>query len=300
MSGLIQIANLLDGQRRLSKVGLCSVMLLAGACAAPAPQPAGNPQGGMDAESGSPCTEPGKSEIAKSAGASAIERLCSYQRSLIDDSKYFYNGPGGTKTAPLFPSSPAEEVGKLTEGAQNVARLVFYTGLKVASKDPQAVADVLRLQTHFPSEYKSNGFTAEADVTFTPSSPDLVKFSGTSYSYLKPAQGTDKRIEYQGRVEIFSFGGGGVAVVDKLVQNVNNSMLIQHNGLLLIIPDKDYVAVIGRTEQVLGAERQSLQQVQDKLALRVTAAVERDFLNYKRAADAKKVMDDKRSKSSGK
>ena len=275
-------------------VTIAGMVMLAAACAAPAPEPA-TPGGGGDLTAGSPCDGTGKSQISGLAGATAVDKLCSYQRSLIDDKRYYYEGPQQASIEPFFPGD-AEAPSKSTKDGQNMVRVVFYTGLKVSSKDPGAVADVLRLQTHFPSEYKSAGFASDPDVTFTPNGADTVKFSGTGYNYVKPPKDGDKKIDYDGKLQLVSFGGAGVAVIDNMAKN-NNSMLSEYKGILLILPEKDHVAVIGRTEQLLAAEQQSTEDVKARLKTRVVAAIKRDFENYKRSADAKKIMDEKRAKS---
>jgi hypothetical protein len=292
----LRMDGFLRGDRRW--LALIGILLSVLACAAPPPQPTNSAQGGSDAQSGSPCEDSGKSSIGGSAGATAIERLCSFQRALIDDKRFYYQGPDQGSVEPYFPGD-SEAPKSNTQNGQNMVRVVFYTGLKVNSKDPGAVADVLRLQTHFPSEYKSAGFTSDADVTFTPSGTDNVGFASTSYNYLKPPKDGDKKIDYDGRLQFISFAGAGVAVVDNMSKN-NNSMLSEYKGLLLIIPEKDHVAVIGRTEQLLAAEQQSVEDVKGKLKTRVFAAIKRDFENYKRAADAKRIMDDKRAKTGAK
>lgn len=277
-------------------IAFAALVGLATACSAPPPQPATpGTAGGGDLTAGSPCDSTGKGQISGLAGAAAVDRLCSFQRSLIDDKRYYYEGSQQASIEPFFPGD-SEAPKSTSQNGQNMVRVVFYTGLKVNSKDPGAVADVLRLQTHFPSEYKSAGFTSDPDVTFTPNGADTVKFSGTGYKYVKPPKDGDKKIDYDGRLQLVSFGGAGVAVIDNMSQN-NNSMLSEYKGLLLIIPEKDHIAVIGRTEQLLAAEQQTTEDVKAKLKTRVVAAIKRDFENYKRAADAKKIMDEKRAKS---
>lgn len=273
-------------------------------CAGKPPEAA--PLTGGDATSGDPCS-PEKQARVVEAGASAegLKSLCGYRSALLTEKKYVYSGTG--EPGMLFPADAKEAPVTQSDGTGgNAVRLTVYSGMLIPTTDNAAVADVIRLQTIFPTLFKEKGFSADDRVTYTPSGPDNEKFAFTNYRFLKQALDGLKTLDYEGTVKILDFGTGGYVVLDKLTRDANSG-LKEYEGVLLIFPSADQTAVVGRSQQVLRVENQEASTlISEKTAANPTSkdgavrasikqSMQRDFKNYQMAAKAKEVMNEKRA-----
>ena len=278
-------------------------------CAAKPPEAA--PLTGGDAISGDPCLADKQARVVlEGASAEGLKSLCGYRTALVaNESKHVYRGTG--EPGMLFPGGDDKEkpVTQSEGTGGNTVRLIVYSGMLIPTTDNAAVADVIRLQTIFPTMFKEKGFAADERVTYTPSGQDNEKFAFTNYRFLKQALDGLKTLDYEGTVKIIDFGSGGYVVLDKLTRDANSG-LKEYGGILLIYPLNGQTAVVGRSEQVLRienqepstliSERTSADAASKDGAVRasIKQSMQRDFKNYQMAAKAKEVMNEKRAEFS--
>lgn len=264
-------------------------------CASPPPEsaPISRTGGGDATVADSPCTPGGKAALV-SAGASSsgVEKLCGYQNTLVS-SEYVYKGTGDAKVLMQQIDGLGEEISPSTESS-TTAKLVSYSGLLVPSGDIAAIVDVMRMQSFFPTDFKSRNFEVDSLLTYSPAGQPAAGFNTTSYNFRKTGSDGLGDVHYDGTMRIVSFSDGSFAVVDKLDKKVSGS-LEQYNGVVFYFSSGSGTAVIGRSEQTLQGQNQTGQTVATNVRSQIGKTLTRDFKNYSRAQEARQFMDGKRS-----
>ncbi len=265
------------------------------ACAGKPPESSGPMSGGGgDAVVSSICSDAAKQKISTASGPDAINFLCRYKDALTDTKKeYFYDG-GVEKYAPYFANSNDERLLEGIDGVQKLHTFSMYTGVLAAGQKPADVADVIRLQAFYPTEFKNGSFATDTLVTYTPKNVVANDFNKIDYDYYKGAVGNERpKIDYSGSLTFFPFGQAGTAVVDKIVTERGGAMKSM-TGVLLIYPDGNNTIVVGRSLQAIRAQQQVWDAVRQNVTTDLDNQVKRDFANYKNSALAAQIMAEKR------
>jgi hypothetical protein len=264
-------------------------------CAGKPPESSGPVVGGTgDAVVSSICADAAKQRIATASGAEAINFLCRYKDGVADTTKeYFYDG-GAEKYAPYFADNAEEKKIDSIDGDQKLYTFSMYTGVMAAGQKPADVAEVIRLQAFFPTDFKNGSFATDTEVKYSPKNVVAKDFNKLDYDYYKGPVGNERpKIDYSGSLTFFPFGQAGIAVVDKLVTEQGGAMK-SLTGVLLIYPKGNDTIVIGRSLQAIRAAQQSWDAVQKNVTTDLDAQVKRDFANYAKSSAAAQIMAAKR------
>ena len=265
-------------------------------CAGKPPESSGPVVGGSgDACSvSSICADAAKQKIATASGAEAINFLCRYKDSVSDTTQvHFYDG-GAEKYAPYFANKDEEKMIEGTDGDQKLYTFSMYTGVLAAGQKPADVAEVIRLQAFYPTEFKNGSFATDTEVKYSPKNVVANNFNKLDYDYYKGPVGNERpKIDYSGSLTFFPFGQAGIAVVDKLVTEQGGAMK-SLTGVLLIYPKGNDTIVVGRSLQAIRAAQQSWDAVQKNVTTDLDAQVKRDFANYAKSSAAAQIMAAKR------
>ena len=240
------------------------------------------------------CADAAQKSVAVSSGADAVRLLCVYKDDISDSSKaHFYDG-GAEPYAPYFADSGDEKLVQGTDGGGKLFTFSMYTGVMAPGQKPDDVADVIRLQAFFPTEFKQASFGTDPDVTFTPKNVVARDFNKIDYDYYKGPKGNERpKVEYSGSLTFIRFGQAGTAVVDKIVTE-NGGAMKALTGVLLIYPRGNDTVVIGRSWQAVRGEQQDWAAVKKNVTTDMDVQVKRDFANYAQSAKAATIMAGKR------
>ena len=279
----------------LGPVAAASLLMTACAGSPPSagPGPAG-PATSSDAMNVSDiCAAAAQTKIASAGGdAKGIKILCQYRDSIADkDKSYFYDTAGADYTPYFGNETLGDKYTQSTEGANKVYTFSMYTGVLAKGQKPADVADVIRLQLFYPTEFKSNGFKTDAAVTYSPKNVTPGNFSSLDYDYYKNAVGNERpKLDYSSKVTFFDFGSAGIAVVDNLTAERNGSGVKDLDGVVLIYAKGGDTYVVGRSGQTVRAQQQDYAAVEKSAKDTMKEQVQRDFDNYANAAKAASIM----------
>lgn len=283
------------------RLAILAALLLQWSCASSPPETTPiSRSGGSDATvADSPCSEAGIARlVAAGANKPGVELLCSYRKSLISsEKKYVYRGTGEANVLMRQIDSSGSEVLPKTE-TSTTTKLVSYSGLLVSSADIAAIVDVIRFQAFFPTEFKAQ-FEVDPLVTYSPAGQGSGNFASTSYNFKKTGSDGLGDVNYDGRLQVLSFGDGSYAVVDVLDRKVSGS-LEQYNGVVLYFAYESNTAVVGRSEQSLLGQNQSAVTVAANVQAQIKKSIVIDYKNYARAQQARQFMETKRLANAGK
>jgi hypothetical protein len=272
-----------------------AVVISLSGCAGKPPESSGPVPGGEgDAVVSDICADAAKQKIATASGTEAINFLCRYKDGVADTTKeHFYDG-GAEKYAPYFADNTEERKIEGTDGDQKLYTFSMYTGVMAVGQKPADVAEVIRLQAFYPTEFKNGSFGTDTAVTYTPKNVVAKDFNKLDYDYYKGAVGNERpKIDYSGSLIFFPFGQAGIAVVDKLVTERGGAMK-SLTGVLLIYPKGNDTIIIGRSLQAIRAAQQGWEAVKQNVKTDLDAQVKRDFSNYAKSSAAAQIMAAKR------
>ncbi len=290
---------LAEGRFRMNTavtIGLIFSGVLTGCAGKP---PVSAPSMTDNASVSSICADAAQKTIAGSAGAEAVRLLCGYKDSVSNSANaYFYDG-GAETYAPYFyedsgVSSAEDKLVQGTDGGGKLFTFSMYTGVLAAGQKPGDVADVIRLQAFFPTEFKQASFGTDPVVTYTPKNVVAKDFNKIDYGYYKESVGNERpKVDYSGSLTFIPFGQAGTAVVDKIVTE-NGGAMKSLTGVLLIYPRGNDTIVIGRSRQAVRGEQQDWAAVKKNVTADMNVQVKRDFANYAQSAKAATIMAGKR------
>lgn len=259
------------------------------------PPPAAGPAGAAgsgDAMSVSDiCSAAAQARVATAGDPNGISQICKYRNGVADPNRNFFYDTAGADYSPYFGDALGEQVTPSTEGANKVYAFSMYTGVLAKGQKPADVADVIRLQLFYPTEFKNASFKTDTGVTYTPKGTTPGNFATLEYDYYKNAVGNERpKLDYSSKVTFFDFGAAGIVVVDKLSAERNGSGVKGMDGVVLIYPKDGDTYVVGRSSQTVRAQNQSYEQVQRSVSTTMKEQVQRDFDNYARAVEAARMM----------
>lgn len=242
------------------------------------------------------CSTAAQSKIGAAGDAAGIKLLCQYRDGVADQNKAYFYDTAGADYSPYFGNKDiGDDFVASTEGTNKVYSFSMYTGVLAKGQKPADVADVIRLQLFYPTEFKNAGFKTDSAVTYTPKAVTPGNFSNLEYDYYKNAVGNERpKLDYSGKVTFINFGAAGIAVVDKLTAERNGSGVKGLDGVVLIYPKGADTYVVGRSSQTVRAQQQSYDQVKSGASTTMKEQVQRDFDNYANAAKAAQIMSGKK------